>query len=48
MHEYLRDTLTAKYQECGNCKKRTQFIRVLCGVCISKNGCDVSNDKNYY
>jgi len=31
MHEYLRDMLISKYEECKFCKTRSQFTCVKCG-----------------
>src|SRR5919201_7101799 len=34
-HEYLRDTVSIKYQECKSCKNRTQLVCIKCGYCYS-------------
>ena len=35
MHEFLRDNLALKYEECKSCEKRSQFACVRCGFCWS-------------
>jgi hypothetical protein len=34
-HEYLRDTLCSRYQECKSCRNRTQLFCIKCGFCYS-------------
>ena len=34
-HEYLRDTVSIKYQECKSCENRTQLVCIKCGYCYS-------------
>ena len=34
-HEYLRDTLSFRYQECKSCRNRTELTCVKCGFCYS-------------
>ena len=35
LHDYLRDTLESRYNECKSCNNRTQFTCILCGFCYS-------------
>jgi histidinol-phosphate/aromatic aminotransferase/cobyric acid decarboxylase-like protein len=35
LHDYLRDTLVLRYNECKSCGNRTQFACVRCGYCYS-------------
>lgn len=35
MHEYLRDTITNRYDECKSCNTRTEFTCVKCNYCWS-------------
>jgi hypothetical protein len=35
LHDYLRDTLVLRYNECKSCGNRTQFACVICGYCYS-------------
>ena len=35
LHDYLRDTLESRYNECKSCNNRTQFTWILCGFCYS-------------
>jgi hypothetical protein len=35
MHEYLRDTIVNRYDECKSCNARTEFTCVKCGYCWS-------------
>jgi hypothetical protein len=34
-HDYLRDTLSVKYQECTSCRNRTELTCIKCGFCYS-------------
>jgi hypothetical protein len=34
-HEYLRDTLSFRYQECKSCRNRTELTCIKCGFCYS-------------
>ena len=34
-HEYERDTLSFRYQECKSCRNRTQLTCIKCGFCYS-------------
>jgi hypothetical protein len=34
-HEYLRETLSVRYQECKSCGKRTQLACIKCGYCYT-------------
>jgi hypothetical protein len=34
-HEYERDTLSYRYQECKSCRNRTQLTCIKCGFCYS-------------
>jgi hypothetical protein len=34
-HEYLRDTLSFRYQECKSCRNRTELTCLKCGFCYS-------------
>lgn len=34
-HEYLRDTLSVRYQECTSCRNRTKLTCIKCGFCYS-------------
>ena len=34
-HDYLRDTLLVRYQECTSCRNRTQLTCIKCGFCYS-------------
>jgi|SRR5919112_389684 hypothetical protein len=34
-HEYLRDTLSFRYQECKSCRNRTELACIKCGFCYS-------------
>lgn len=34
-HEYIRDTLYFRYQDCISCRNRTEFTCVKCGYCYS-------------
>ncbi len=34
-HEYIRDTLSFRYQECILCGSRTEFTCIKCGYCYS-------------
>ena len=34
-HDYLRDTLSLRYQECKSCKNRTELTCIKCGFCYS-------------
>jgi hypothetical protein len=34
-HEYIRDTLTFRYQKCINCQNRTNLTCIKCGYCYS-------------
>jgi|SRR5919106_1868934 hypothetical protein len=34
-HEYIRDTLTFRYQECKLCQNRTSLTCIKCGYCYS-------------
>ena len=34
-HDYLRDTLVLRYNECKSCGNRTRFACVRCGYCYS-------------
>jgi hypothetical protein len=42
LHEYLRDTMELRYNECRSCKNRTQFTCIECGFCYS---CHWRNEK---
>ena len=35
MHEYLRDTIANRYDECKSCNNRTEFTCVRCNYCWS-------------
>jgi hypothetical protein len=35
MHEYLRDTIANRYDECESCNTRTEFTCVRCNYCWS-------------
>ncbi len=35
MHEYLRDTVANRYDECKSCNTRTEFTCVRCNYCWS-------------
>lgn len=35
MHEYLRDTISNRYDECKSCNNRTEFTCVKCNYCWS-------------
>jgi hypothetical protein len=35
MHEYLRDTIANRYDECKSCNTRTEFTCVRCNYCWS-------------
>jgi len=35
MHEYLRDTIANRYDECKSCNNRTEFTCVKCNYCWS-------------
>ena len=35
LHDYLRDTLESRYNECKSCRNRTQFTCIRCGFCYS-------------
>jgi hypothetical protein len=35
MHEYLRDTIANRYDECKSCNARTEFTCVKCSYCWS-------------
>jgi hypothetical protein len=35
LHDYLRDTLELRYNECKSCGNRTQFTCIQCGFCYS-------------
>ena len=35
MHEYLRDTIATRYDECKSCNTRTEFTCVRCNYCWS-------------
>jgi hypothetical protein len=34
-HEYERDTLSFRYEECKSCRNRTQLTCIKCGFCYS-------------
>ena len=34
-HEYLRETLSIRYQECKSCRNRTQLACIKCGYCYT-------------
>lgn len=34
-HDYLRDTLSVRYQECTSCRNRTELTCIKCGFCYS-------------
>jgi hypothetical protein len=34
-HEYIRDTLSFRYQDCISCGVRTEFTCIKCGYCYS-------------
>src|SRR4051812_19936455 len=34
-HEFLRDTLSFRYEECKSCRNRTELICIKCGFCYS-------------
>ncbi|MGC2484180.1 MAG: hypothetical protein WA398_10495, partial [Nitrososphaeraceae archaeon] len=34
-HEYIRDTLSFRYQDCISCGIRTEFTCIKCGYCYS-------------
>jgi hypothetical protein len=34
-HEYLRETLSVRYQECKSCRNRTQLACIKCGYCYT-------------
>jgi hypothetical protein len=34
-HEYIRDTLSFRYQNCISCGTRTEFTCIKCGYCYS-------------
>jgi hypothetical protein len=34
-HEYERDTLSFRYEECKSCRSRTQLTCIKCGFCYS-------------
>jgi hypothetical protein len=34
-HEYIRDTISFKYQNCISCGRRTGFTCIKCGYCYS-------------
>ena len=34
-HDYLRDTLSVRYQECTSCRNRTKLTCIKCGFCYS-------------
>ena len=34
-HEYIRDSLTFRYQDCSSCGNRTGFACIKCGYCFS-------------
>ncbi|HEY9386265.1 MAG TPA: hypothetical protein VIP70_04450, partial [Nitrososphaeraceae archaeon] len=34
-HEYERDTLSFRYQECKSCENRTELACIKCGFCYS-------------
>ncbi|MGI8834226.1 MAG: hypothetical protein ACR2IS_16525 [Nitrososphaeraceae archaeon] len=34
-HEYIRNTVYLRYQDCISCKNRTEFTCVKCGYCYS-------------
>jgi hypothetical protein len=34
-HEYLREMLSIKYQECKSCTNRTQLACIKCGYCYT-------------
>jgi|SRR5918999_1655261 hypothetical protein len=34
-HEYERDTLSFRYEQCKSCKNRTQLTCIKCGFCYS-------------
>lgn len=35
MHEYLRDTIANRYDECKSCNTRTEFTCIKCNYCWS-------------
>jgi hypothetical protein len=35
LHEYIRDSLTFRYQDCSSCGNRTGFACIKCGYCFS-------------
>ena len=37
IHEYLRDTLSFRYQECKSCRNRTELTCIKCGFCYSSH-----------
>src|ERR671912_1147600 len=34
-HEYIRDTMSFRYQDCVFCGNRTEFTCIKCGYCYS-------------